>query len=252
MPSLRPVWAMLVGSHSALSISTSRVVSSQPECSPPMTPAIDFDALRIGDDDHGLVERIGLAVERLHVLAVTGAAHREAALNLGEVEHVQRPSAIESHIIGDVDERADGPQADGAQTFLHPLRRRAVPNAAHETERKRGAEMRVRWREVEMDAGRAVEGARDRLRRQRLQDSEPRGGEVACDACDAGRVRAVRRHCDVDDRIVEPGPSRIGGANGRVIRQLDDPLVIVAELELRRRAEHSVRTRRRGSRRLRG
>ena len=38
MPSLRPVWAMLSGSHSANSISTSVVFPSQPEASPPMMP----------------------------------------------------------------------------------------------------------------------------------------------------------------------------------------------------------------------
>ena len=206
-----------------------------------------FDAHGVGDDDHALVERVRSAVERLHALAVTGAPDREAALDLGEVEHVQRPAAIESHIVGDVDERADRPQADGAQALLHPLRRRAVSNTPHETEREGGAEMRVRRREVEMDLGRAVEGANDGLRRRRLQGSEPRGGEVARDPRDAGRVRAVRRHRDIDDRIVEPGEAGVSDADRRVIRQLDDPLVIVAELELRRRAEHSVRTRRRGS-----
>jgi hypothetical protein len=41
MPSLRPVWAMLSGSHRADSISTSVVASSQPECSPPMMPPMD-------------------------------------------------------------------------------------------------------------------------------------------------------------------------------------------------------------------
>ncbi|MCY1241405.1 hypothetical protein D9M72_543020 [compost metagenome] len=41
MPSVRPVLAMFIGSQSADSISTSVVFSSQPECSPPMTPPID-------------------------------------------------------------------------------------------------------------------------------------------------------------------------------------------------------------------
>ena len=45
MPSVRPVRAMLSGSHSADSISTSVVLSSQPECSPPMMPAIDSTPL---------------------------------------------------------------------------------------------------------------------------------------------------------------------------------------------------------------
>jgi phenylalanyl-tRNA synthetase beta chain len=41
MPSLRPDWAMLSGSHRAASISTSTVFSSQPEASPPMMPPSD-------------------------------------------------------------------------------------------------------------------------------------------------------------------------------------------------------------------
>ena len=58
---------------------------------------------------------------------------------------------------------------------------------------------------------------------------------------DARGVGAVRRQGDVDDRIVEPRPARVGKADGRIIRELDDPLVIVAELELGRRAQHAVR-----------
>ena len=41
MPSVRPVRAMLSGSHSADSISTSVVPSSLPVRSPPITPAIE-------------------------------------------------------------------------------------------------------------------------------------------------------------------------------------------------------------------
>ena len=45
MPSVRPVRAVVIGSQSADSISTSVVFSSQPECSPPMMPAIDSTPL---------------------------------------------------------------------------------------------------------------------------------------------------------------------------------------------------------------
>jgi hypothetical protein len=45
IPSLRPVCAMLRGSQSADSISTSVVFSSQPECSPPMMPPMDSTPL---------------------------------------------------------------------------------------------------------------------------------------------------------------------------------------------------------------
>ena len=90
MPSLRPVWAMLSGSQSADSISTSVVVSSQPECSPPMMPAIDSTPLSSAMTTIVVVERVGAAVEREHLLAVARAADGEIALHLGGVEHVQR------------------------------------------------------------------------------------------------------------------------------------------------------------------
>jgi hypothetical protein len=41
MPSLRPVCAILIGSHSADSMSTSAVASEQPVFSPPMMPESD-------------------------------------------------------------------------------------------------------------------------------------------------------------------------------------------------------------------
>ena len=109
IPSLRPVWAIFVGSHSALSIRTSRVVASQPECSPPMIPAIEFDAVFVGDDDHALVEPIRPAVEGEHALAGAGAADGKIARDFGEVEHMQRPAAVERDVVGDVDKRADRP-----------------------------------------------------------------------------------------------------------------------------------------------
>ena len=95
--------------------------------------------------------------------------------------------------------------------------------------------------EIEMDAGRAVERPGERLRRRRLQAAQTRRREIARDAGDAGRVGTVRRHGDVDDRIVEPGEARVGDADRRVVGKLDDAVVIVAELELRRRTQHAVR-----------
>ena len=100
--------------------------------------------------------------------------------------------------------------------------------------------------EIEMDAGRAVECAGVRFRRGRLQLAEPGRGEIARDSGDASRVGTVRRHRDVDDGIVEPGVVGVSHADRRVVGQFDDAVVILAELELGRRAEHAVRTRRRG------
>ena len=109
-----------------------------------------FDAIVVGDDDHAVVERVSLAVERQHALAGASAAHAERAFDLGEIEDVQRPAAIEGEIIGDVDQRVDRPQADRAQPLLHPFRRRAVGDAAHQAQREGGAELRVLAGKIEL------------------------------------------------------------------------------------------------------
>ncbi len=193
---------MLSGSHSADSISTSVVFSSQPEASPPMMPASDSTPLVVGDHAHGVVERVGLAVERQHLLAVLRAAHGEIALHLLGVEHVQRPAAVVGDEVGDVDQRVDRAKADRLQPLLQPLRRRAVLDAANEAQRERRAQ-RMGLAEVELDRDRAGEFALDRLRRALLERADVGRGEIAGDAVDAGAVGPVRRQVDVDHRVVE-------------------------------------------------
>ena len=205
-----------------------------------------LDAVQVGDDHHALVERIGPAVQRQHAFARTSPPYREIAGDLGEIEDVQRASAVESDVVGDVDERADRPQANRSQPLLHPFGGGTVGHAADQPQGESRAEMRVGGSEIEMHAGRAVEGAFVGLRRRRLQFAQPGGSEVPRDAGDAGGVRTVRRHRDIDDRIVEPGEACVSNADRRVVGQFDDALVIVAEFELRRRTQHAVRTRRRG------
>ena len=153
---------------------------------------------------------------------------------------MQGTSAVESDVIGDVDERADRPQANRSEPLLHPFRRGAVGHAADEPECEGRAEMLVLGREIETDAGRAIERAFIRFRRRRLELSKSRRGEIARDASDAGGVGTVRRHRDIDDRIVEPGEARVRNADRRVRGQFDNALMVVAKLELGGRAQHAV------------
>ncbi len=95
MPSLRPVCAILIGSHNADSISTSVVVSEQPVSLAAHDAGERFDALVVGDDADRVVERVGLAVERQQRFAVPGAAHREIAVHFRGIEHMQRPAAVD-------------------------------------------------------------------------------------------------------------------------------------------------------------
>ena len=233
--------AILVGSQSALSIRTSRVVSSQPECFAAHDSGDQLDAILVGDGDHAVVERISLAVEREHGFARAGAPHVKVARDLGEVEHMQRAAAVEGDVIRDVDERADRPQANRPQPLLHPFRRGAVGHAADKTQGEGRAEMLVLGREIEAHARRAIERAFIRFGLRCLELSKSRRGEIARDSRDPRGVGTVRRHRDVDDRVVELCEARVRNADWRVVGQFDDALMIVAELELGGRAQHAVR-----------
>jgi hypothetical protein len=87
---------------------------------------------------------------------------------------------------------------------------------------------------------RALVGAGDLARVDRLQGAEARRGEVAGDAVHAQAIGAVGRHLDLDHRVVEA--ERLGGrhADDGVGGQVDDAAVVVAELQLAARAQHAV------------
>ena len=55
----------------------------------------------------------------------------------------------------------------------------------------------------------------------------------------AEAIAAVRRDADVDDRIVEPGPLRVGHADRRILGQIDDAGVILAETHLALGQQHA-------------
>ena len=68
----------------------------------------------------------------------------------------------------------------------------------------------------------------------------PGGREVAGDAGHAQAIGPVGRHLDVDQRIVEPHDLGEGRADGRVVGQLDDAVMILAQPHLALGAEHAV------------
>ena len=84
----------------------------------------------VGDHRHFGGERVGLAVERLDGFAVAGAAGDDGALELRKIIGVAGAAEVEHHVIADVDDRRDGPLANGLEAALHPLGRGAVADAA--------------------------------------------------------------------------------------------------------------------------
>ena len=81
-------------------------------------------ALGVLDHDHLGVERARLAVERVHLLALPRAAHRQApAGDAVEVERVQRLAGQQHRVVGDVDHVVDRPLPGRHQPRLQPRRR---------------------------------------------------------------------------------------------------------------------------------
>src|ERR1700760_4227794 len=94
---------------------------------------------------------------------------------------------------------------------------------------------------LDIDADRRTEKPRDRAGIEGLQPPETGGDEIAGDAADAEAVGTVRRYLDVQDGVAEADEACKGRPYRRVLRQFDDPLVIVAEPQLIGRTQHSVR-----------
>ena len=152
---------------------------------------------------------------------------------------MQRARAVISDEIRDIDEPVDRPQTDRVEAALQPVRRRSVLHPAHEPQRKGGAERGGRA-EIELDRDGARKLALHRLDGGVLERAHVGCGEVARDALHACAVRPVRREPDLDDGIVELRPFGIARADRRVVGQFDDALVVVGDLQLGRRTQHSA------------
>ena len=56
----------------------------------------------------------------------------------------------------------------------------------------------------------------------------------------AGAIRAVGGEVDLDQRVVEAGPLGVSLADGRVVRQVDDALVVIGQFHLGFRDQHAA------------
>ncbi len=162
------------------------------------------------------------------------------ALDLRGIEDVQRTTSVERHVVGDVDERVDRAQADRQQPPLHPFRRRAILDAAHEAQGEDGAQLLVAGLEIERYRDGAW-AARSRLRGTSWFFSVPRPAAARSRAIPMDRraIGPVRREVDLDHRVVEARIGRVGLPHGRIVGQVDDAVVIVGDFEFGRRAQHA-------------
>ena len=147
------------------------------------------------------------------------------------------PSEVEHHVIGQVDQRRDRPLPSALEALLQPLRRRTVPEAPHDP----AEESRTALRVLRRDRHRALEAALDFRHVERLELAHARGGEVAGNAAHAHAVLAVGGDGDIEDDVVELRPFGIGHTDRRVVGQVDNALMLIAQLQLADRAHHASR-----------
>ena len=153
---------------------------------------------------------------------------------------MQRAAMGEGDVVGDIDQRRDGAQANGFQTPLQPLRRGAVldtPDIAADEQRAGRA---VAILEIERHFDGRREGSGNWCRGERLQRAEALRREIARDAVDAQRIRTVRRHLHIDHWIVETQGRCSGRADRPVALKLDDAVVLVRDHQLALRAQHAL------------
>src|SRR5690606_5522012 len=166
------------------------------------------------------------------------------ALELIGIIDVERTAAVEGHVVGDVNQRADRSEASGLQAVLHPRRRGAVLHALYKPASKYGTRACRLSCELEPDLNGACEGSLDGADlRLRLQSAQAGGGQITRDATYTRAVGPIRRELDLDDRIVEADdidvPLAHALAEFRV--ELNDALVVVGQLQLALGDEHAVR-----------
>ena len=124
---------------------------------------------------------------------------------------------------------------------MQPVRARPVLNAAHKPPGKHRASRLGLRRELQLDRNGVLEPAFDRLDRFLRKLAEARRGEIARDPAHAETIGAIRRDGDVEHHIVEAERFCGRTADAGLLRQLDDPGMLVGQFKLLLGDHHAAR-----------
>ena len=186
------------------------------------------DGLHPGGVADGAVfggDGVVLAVQCPHRFTRATAQGQRIASQLADIEHMQRAAEVEGKEIRHIHQRIDRAQADGRKPILQPFRAGGVADVADGAADNPGAGIQ----EIITPDRPTFERGGNLRRCERLQCPEASRREIARHAADGETIAAVRRHPDLDDRIVQASPCRVGHAHRRVGRQVHDSSVIVAQ-----------------------
>src|SRR5262245_46670024 len=105
---------------------------------------------------------------------------------------MQRAAAVETDVVGNIDECIDGPKADGDQTLLQPGGRGGVADAANVAASKTGAGVGGLGRKLQFNFDRTVEAPLDAARcALGLELAETGGRKIARNTPDAGAIGPI-------------------------------------------------------------
>ena len=176
-------------------------------------------ALGIGDEQHRLVERPLLPVERGEALADASASHDERPVgHRFRVVGVQRLAELPEHVVGRVHDVADRAQAHGAQPHPQPGRRGPDGDRADDAHREPMTEIR----RLDLDPRETSRGLRRLAQRHRRRTEARAGerGELARDAEHRETIGPVRRDLDLEHVVVEAEcRDQIGARTHAVVQQ---------------------------------
>ncbi len=147
---------------------------------------------------------------------------------LAELEHDE---------VGHIDHGVDGPQACPAQFLDHPQRRfGSAADVTNHTPYK----ARACFRSAHLDGKHRVACSRYRRDLRTRKNHVVQQSDLARDPQHTEAVAAVRRQIHVDDDVFQAQPGAQIGPNGRILRQVPEPLVSFAESQLALRTKHPL------------
>ena len=239
MPSLRPVIAIVAGSHSADSTSTFVVASSQPVRAPPMTPAIDT-----GPSSSAITttEASSAWVRPSRASSVSPATPRRTTrlprtLSASKTWSGRARSKVMKLVTSTSALIGRAPMARNrvrSQAGLGALRTSAMRRTANAGARASSSRSMLT---ATGQGASARTGTTDGVVR-RPSPAAARSRAMPATPAASGRfgVRLISM-----TGVVEAGEGGVGRADRRVVGQLQDAVVVLGEFEFGGRAQHPVR-----------
>jgi len=191
----------------------------------------------VGDHQRIATQADFLTVEQYQLLAFLSHAHTDAAVDLGEIESVQRLAQFEHHVVGDVDRGVDAAHFSATQTLDHPQRRRlGQVNVANDTTQV----TRARSRRQNFNRTHFIVHSRNSHHHRTSDRSVVQRTHFTSQTGQGQAVATVRSQIDFDAGVFQIQINTEIFAHRCIGRQLHQTVITFTDLQLGLRAQHAV------------